>query len=336
MKLKNKKVLITGASFIGFYLINKLVKHGVGSIRVVNLTDKNKKNLLNHYDNNIEFYAQDLRDINLARKSVKKIDLVFHLAADHGGRGYVDLYQGKTASNFLLDGSVFKACLEEKVEKVFYASSGCVYPNYLQKSTNKKVYLKETDVKQPYDADNVYGWAKLMGELTLKAYYKDFGLKSVIGRFFTVYGPYASESHAVMATISKAFIKQDPFEVWGDGQQIRNWTYVEDIVEGIIKLVERMDDAMAVNLGTMERIRAINMVNLVFKHTDYNPKKLKFIKMPTGPINRVADNSYARKILNWRPNYSFEDGLKETIKWYFGNKSEDKIKNNLNSLLLGN
>ena len=183
IKIKNKKVLITGAAFIGSHLIKRLIKENVALIRVVNLSEKHLSNL-NPLKKDIEFYRRDLRSLEEARKSLKNIDIVFHLACDHGGRGYVDLKQGNTASNFLLDGSVFKACLKEGVEKIFYASSGCVYPNYLQKNPEEEIYLKESDVKPPYDADNIYGWAKLMGELTLKAYYKDFGLKSAIGRFF--------------------------------------------------------------------------------------------------------------------------------------------------------
>ena len=333
INFKNKKILITGGSFIGFHLIKKLIDLGASHIRVVNLTNKNKKILIKNFKD-IEFYAYDLRDIEKARKSVKKIDIVFHLAADHGGRGYVALKQSNTATNFILDGLLFKACLENKVEKIFYASSGCVYPNFLQNEKNKKIYLKESNVKPPYDADNLYGWAKLMGELTLKQYYKDYGLKSAIGRFFTVYGPYAKESHAVMATIAKAFIKQDPFEVWGNGEQIRNWTYVEDIVDGIIKLVEKVDDAIPVNLGTEERIKVIDMVNLVFKYTGFYPKKIKFLSMPTGPINRVADISLAKKLLNWQPKYDFKTGLKKTIEWYFENKNKNFIKKNLKKLLI--
>ena len=333
INFKNKKILITGGSFIGFHLIKKLIDLGASHIRIVNLTNKNKKILIKNFKD-IEFYAYDLRDIEKARKSVKKIDIVFHLAADHGGRGYVALKQSNTATNFILDGLLFKACLENKVEKIFYASSGCVYPNFLQNEKNKKIYLKESNVKPPYDADNLYGWAKLMGELTLKQYYKDYGLKSAIGRFFTVYGPYAKESHAVMATIAKAFIKQDPFEVWGNGEQIRNWTYVEDIVDGIIKLVEKVDDAIPVNLGTEERIKVIDMVNLVFKYTGFYPKKIKFLSMPTGPINRVADISLAKKLLNWQPKYDFKTGLKKTIEWYFENKNKNFIKKNLKKLLI--
>ncbi len=331
--LKNRRVVVSGASFIGVNLIPKLIEKKVASLRVVNLTKKHEK-IVKNIAKDIEFLALDLRSLENAKKAIKNMDIIIHLAAAHGGRGYVELKQAETASNFLLDGAVFKASLDLGVEKIFYASSGCVYPNYLQNRKNGIVYLKESDVKPPYDADNVYGWAKLMGEKVLKTYYKKYGLKSAIGRFFTVYGPYAKESHAVMATIAKAFIKQDPFEVWGDGKQIRNWTYVEDIVDGIIKMIEKIDDATAINLGTMEKIRVIDMVNLVFKYTEFKPKRSKFIDMPTGPLKRVADNSLAKKLLDWYPKYTFEKGLKKTIDWYFRNKNQKEIKMNLKRLLI--
>lgn len=333
MNLKNKKILITGCSFIGSHLLERLIKSGVKSLRIVNLTNRHTP-YFKKYLKEIEFFQRDLRDLDKAKKSVKGIDVVFHLAADHGGRGYVELFQGKTASNLLLDSSVFYACLKEGVEKIIYASSGCVYPNYLQKDSKKEIYLKEDMVGPPYEPDNIYGWAKLMGEMTLKAYFKDFDLKSTICRLFTVYGERASESHAVMATIAKAFIKQDCFEIWGNGQQVRNWTYVGDIVEGLLLAAEKIDNATAVNLGTMERIRVIKMVNLIFKYTNFHPKKIQFLKMPTGPLNRVAENFLAKKLLGWTPRYDFKTGLKKTIDWYFYTNKVAEVKKNLSKLLL--
>lgn len=334
MNLKNKRILITGAAFIGSHLIKRLIKEKAASIGVVNLTDKHFS-LLQNYSKDIEIIKADLRNLEIAKKYSKNIDIIFHLAAAHGGRGYVDKYQADTSTNFLLDGSVFFAALQNNVEKIFYASSGCVYPNYKQTDTQKEIYLKEIEVKPPYDADNTYGWAKLVGELTLKNYYKEYGLKSAIARFFTVYGENADESHAVIATIAKAFIKQDPFEIWGDGKQIRNWTYVEDIVEGIILAVKKIDDVTAVNLGIKERISVNEMTNLVFEYTRFKPKKIKHLKnMPSGPLNRVADNSLAKRLLGWKPKYSFKEGLKKTIKWYFETKNKEYVKKNLAKLLM--
>lgn len=330
-KLKGKHILITGASFIGVHLIDKLIQEKVASISVVNKTSRHKDHIRNIHD--VHFHTTDLRDLRNAKKSIQGKDVVIHLAADHGGRGYVDLKQGNTTSNLLLDGSVFKASLDAGVEKVFFASSGCVYPNYKQKDTAKKIYLKESDVAPPYDADNMYGWAKLMGELTLKQYYKDFRLHSAVGRFFTVYGPYASESHAVMGTIAKAYTKQDPFEVWGTGKQIRNWTYVDDIARGIISLLKQVDDATAINLGTEERITVDVMVQMVLTHFNFHPT-IRHVAMPTGPLNRVARGALAYKRLSWKPKFLFKTGLERTIEWYRENKDKKTIGAHLNSLLL--
>lgn len=333
MTLRNKKVVITGASFIGVHLVHRLLNIGVSQVKVINKSSKHKKNLKD-YVQSIEFIEQDLRDYPKTRKLLKGADVVFHLAADHGGRGYVALRQGNTATNFLLDGSVFRACLDNQVAKTFFASSGCVYPNFKQTDPNKKIFLKETDVTPPYDADNMYGWAKLMGEITLKQYYKDFGLKSAIGRFFTVYGPYAKESHAVIATIAKSFIRQDPFEVWGDGTQIRNWTYVDDIVSGIIKLTEKVENAESFNLGTSERITVNQMVKEINNRLFHNPKKVLYQAMPTGPLNRVADISKAYNILHWSPKYTFTDGVTKTIEWYVKTHNKNTVGKNLASLLI--
>ena len=137
--------------------------------------------------------------------------------ADHGGRGYVDLRQAGPASNLALDGLVFWEARRAGVERVVFASSGCVYPNFLQGDPTQLMYLAEDLVKPPYDADNLYGYAKLMGELTLKAYAAEYGMKTASCRYFTVYGPRAKENHAVMAMIARAFVKQEPYELWGPG-----------------------------------------------------------------------------------------------------------------------
>jgi nucleoside-diphosphate-sugar epimerase len=330
---QNKKVLVTGVSFIGSHLVDKLVELG-SDVRIVNLTKKHLPNFKTHVDKKrVEFYTRDLRDLRQAKKSVKDMDIIFHLACDHGGRGYVDLHQGATSSNFLLDGSVFWAGLKEGVEKIVFASSGCVYPNFLQTDPGKTVYLKENMVRPPFDADNMYGWGKLMGELTLKAYYKDFGLHSASCRYFTVYGERGVENHAVIAMIARAFVRQDPFEVWGTGAQIRNWTYVGDIVEGTLLVAEKINDGTAVNLGTMERTKVIDAVKEVLSYTGHKAKIKTSSNMPTGPYNRVADNSLAKKLLSWTPKVKFMDGLHRTIDWYFNTKNKKEIGKTLPKLL---
>jgi nucleoside-diphosphate-sugar epimerase len=260
MEWNGRHVLVTGgASFIGSHLVDALVERGARVRIVDDLSSGKLENIQPHLaQGTVEFIRADLREPGIARMAMRDIELVFHLAADHGGRGYVDLHQAGPASNFFLDGLIFWEARRAGVEKVVFASSGCVYPNFLQSDPDKEIYLTEDLVKPPYDADNMYGWAKLMAELTLKAYYREYGMKAASCRYFTVYGPRGVENHAVIAMIAKAFIGQNPFEVWGDGTQVRNWTYIDDIVRGTILAAEKIDDGTAVNLGTMERVRVID------------------------------------------------------------------------------
>lgn len=327
MNWRGKKVVVTGgASFIGSHLVDALVARGA-QVRVVDdLSSGSRENLDPHLKSGvIEFIQDDLREPGVARTTVQGMDLVFHLAADHGGRGYLDTHQAGPASNLLLDGQVFWEALKADVEKVVFASSGCVYPNYLQSDPSQEIYLTEDMVKAPYDADNMYGWAKLMGELTLQAYCKEFGLKAASCRYFTVYGPRAKESHAVTAIIAKAFVGQDPFEVWGTGEQIRNWTFVDDIVEGTLRAAEVIDDGTSVNLGTTERIRVLDAVKLTMEMTGHQAEIVTLSEMPTGPLNRVAGNSLARELLGWEPKVPFSEGLKLTIEWYYGSKDLEQV-----------
>ncbi len=330
-----RPVLVTGgASFIGSHLIDALVAAGA-QVRVVDdLSSGKLTNIQRYIDSGaVEFAQADLLDPAVPAEAVAGINTVFHLAANHGGRGYVDLHQAACATNLLLDGVVFRACLRAGVAKVVYASSGCVYPNHLQTDPARRLYLSEEQVGPPYDADNMYGWAKLMGELSLRAYHRDYGLKSVSCRYFTVYGPRGHENHAVMAMIARAFIRQDPFEVWGSGHQIRNWTHVSDIVAGTLLAAARIDDARAINLGTRERIRVIDAARQVLRQIGHQTDIRVRHDMPTGPMNRVADPSLAERALGWKPRIRFREGLRRTIDWYLRTHRRDEVSARLPHLL---
>lgn len=336
-----KRVLVTGgASFIGSHLVDALLFRGSGYVRVVdNLSSGKLENLAPARFGNpfgtVDFIQGDLRATSVAQQAVEDIDIVFHLAADHGGRGYVDTHQAGPASNLLLDGMVFQEAVHANVDKIVYASSGCVYPNFLQADITKELYLTEDMVGPPHDADNMYGWAKLMGEKVLTAYAVEHNIRAVSCRYFTVYGPRGKEDHAVIAMIARAFVEQDPYLVWGDGTQIRNWTYIDDIVEGTI-LAAESDGCYgtAINLGTMERTSVLDAVHEVLSYTDHRPVVEFLTDMPTGPLNRVASNELAKELLGWEPQVSFREGVRETIDWYFNYKDKDEIEQTLNERLL--
>jgi len=335
MNWLNRHVLITGgASFIGSHLTDALVERGA-KVRVVDdLTSGRLENIQKHLaSGQVEFIHADLREPGITRAAMQRVEYVFHLAADHGGRGYVDLHQAGPASNLFLDGLIFWEAHRAGVEKVIFASSGCVYPNYLQSNPDEELYLTEDLVQPPYDADNMYGWAKLMGELTLKAYSNELGMKAASCRYFTVYGPRGVENHAVIAMIAKAFIGQNPFEVWGDGTQVRNWTYIDDIVRGTILAAEKIDDGTAVNLGTTERVRVIDAVKMVLEYTGHKAEIKLRRDMPTGPLNRVADNAMAKELLDWEPQVPFREGLKRTVDWYFATKNRRQVRSILDRML---
>ena len=335
MNWPSKRVLVTGgASFIGSHLTDALLARGA-NVRVVdNLSSGRLENIQAHIDAGaVEFREGDLLDQSVIRAAVQGMDIVFHLAADHGGRGYVDLHQAACATNLALDGMVFLACREAGVERVIYASSGCVYPNFMQTDPSQILYLTEDMVGPPSDADNMYGWAKLMAEMTLAAYCGEWGMKAASCRYFTVYGERGKVDHAVIAMIARAFAREDPFEVWGTGEQIRNWTYVGDIVEGTILAGENIDDGTAVNLGTMERTRVIDAAREVLRYTGHDAQIRLMPEMPTGPLNRVADNSLARRLLRWEPKVKFMDGLHRTIDWFFSTKDRELVGAALTSRL---
>ena len=335
MQWSKTRVLVTGgASFIGSHLVDALVERGADVRIVDNLSSGRLENIRTHLDaKRVEFIHADLADPVVAEDAVRGVNVVFHLAADHGGRGYVDLHQVACATNLALDGILFKVCHKAKVDKVVYASSGCVYPNHIQTDPGKILYLTEDMVGPPYDADNLYGWAKLMAEMTLRAYHQETGMRTASCRYFTVYGNRGHENHAVIAMIARAFVKQDPYVVWGTGEQIRNWTHVSDIVSGTIAAAEKIDDGSAVNLGTMERTRVIDAAKEVLRYTKHDARIELHPEMPTGPLNRVADNHLARTLLGWEPKVKFMDGLHRTIDWYFSSKDRELVASGLASKL---
>jgi nucleoside-diphosphate-sugar epimerase len=311
-------VLVTGgASFIGSRLTEHLVDLGARVIVADNLSRGRVENIASLLDcDRVRLVRCDLREFAAAREVTMGVDTVFHLAANHGGREYIATHQADCAGNLALDGTVIRAACDSAVQQFVFASSGCVYPSSLQTDPSREIYLDEALVQRPYDADQMYGWAKLMAERTLRAYHEERGMRSAVCRYFTVYGPRGGKSHAVHAMIARAFAHQDPFDIWGDGTLVRNWTYVDDIVRGTVLAAERIEDGSAVNLGTQERITVLEAARRVCAAFGYAPE-FRFLRdMPTGPLKRSANNARARALLGWAPETSFADGLAKTIDWY--------------------
>jgi nucleoside-diphosphate-sugar epimerase len=135
--------------------------------------------------------------------------------------------------------------------------------------------------------------------------------------------------------IARGYLKLDPFEVWGDGEQIRNWTYVDDIVSGTIAAAENISDGTAVNLGTMERIKVKECAHQVIETLNPSASIKLLTEKPTGPLNRVASNVLAKELLDWTPNTKFSDGLQKTIDWYIDSKSTEQAMIDLAKKIVG-
>ena len=320
-------VLVTGgASFISSHLVDELVLRGAKVTVVDDLSNGKKDNLEKSLDK-IKFIQQNLEYIS--KKEINDIfegnEIVFHFAADHGGRGYIDTHPADVCSNFAIDHHAFEACNDTGVEKIIFSSSACVYPTQLQNKIGSDYRLKEDDsnldnLDGSLSADVEYGWAKLMSEMQMKSFNKQYGLKGCPLRFVTAYGPREDETHAIIALIYKAIEKMDPYEIWGDGNQERDFTYVEDIVTGSILAAEKISDMTPINLGTGKKYKMIEVVKIICEILDWEPSKFNFdTSKPTGALSRSLDNTRAKELLGWEPKFSLKQGLEKTIEWYVNN-----------------
>lgn len=319
-------VLIGGANLIGTHLA-KALNPIAGFVQVLDNFSSGKAA---NVPNGVMFTNVDCRDYHSVKTYLKQGDVVFHLAAQHGGRGYVATHDVELYNNLELDTTIFRACADAGVEKVIFSSSACAYPVDLQTNSDDLVYLKEDmiDYKNLRQADGAYGTEKLVGECILDAYIEKGYFKGCSTRSFTVYGPLMNESHAIAALIAKTMIRQAPFEIWGDGQQIRNFTYVKDNVSGALLAAEHLDKG-AINIGVEERITPIDAAEKIWTEFDWYPKERKFLlDKPVGPRNRVADSTKL-KSLGWRPQYSLGEGISETVEWYVSTHNADELRETL-------
>ena len=274
---RNKKVvLLGGASLIGTHLARELVKMPLSGLRIVDDLSSGKfSNISDLIKDGAEFLRADLRYPDSSDRATKGADVVFHLAAQHGGRGYVAGHKVELYDNLSLDTTIFRACSNNGVEKVIFSSSACAYPVDLQTNPNEVLYLSEDmiDYDDLRQADGAYGTEKLIGEVILDAYIEAGHFQGCSTRSFTVYGPLMGETHAIAAMTAKTMIRQDPFEIWGDAlrSQIRNWTYVEDNVSGALLAAEKMNRG-AVNIGIEDRLTPIDACNAIWEYMEWFPK----------------------------------------------------------------
>ena len=330
-----ERVLVTGgASFIGSHLVEDLVDHGA-DVRVADDLSSGELENLAAVDDEIEFLEGTLKEMSFAEEATEDVDTVFHLAADHGGRGYISNYPANCATNMALDNVVYEAAAENGVDRISFASSACTYPTDIQQ---EKQRLSEDMVsfeeRGGAYADEVYGWAKLMGERSLQAYHEQYDIDASIVRIFTAYGPRENETHAIVALMAKAYAEQDPYRIWGDGEQTRNFTYVKDITRALRLAAENVTDATPVNAGIRDYITINEVAEAVFDRLDWEPAEVDHMTdKPVGVRHRAADTTRAEELLGWEPQYTLQDGIDRTLDWYAENREREYVQNNLETLL---
>jgi GDP-D-mannose 3',5'-epimerase len=312
-----KLALVTGAGgFIGHHLVKHLQRQGF-RVRGVDIK-------LPDFEPSTanEFLQVDLREKANCVAACRGASWVFHLAADMGGIGFISEFHAEVCrNNSLMNIHMLDAAREAKVRRFLFSSTACIYPIWMQKNPDIKP-LKESDAF-PADPEEGYGWEKIYMEKLCEYYRKDYGLDTRIARFHNVYGPLGTFTGgrekapaAVCFKIAQA-AAGDSIDVWGDGQQTRSFMFVDDCVEGVLRIM-KSDVVDAINLGTEELVTIDHLYDMVSSIADKQVVKRHDLTKPQGVRGRNSDNTMIRNLLGWEPKTPLADGLVHTYRWIHG------------------
>ena len=305
---------MTGAGgFIGHHLVTELKRRGHWvrgvDIKVPEYTAIDAD----------EFELLDLRRWDAALQATRGVDTVFALAADMGGMGFISANHAQILhNNALINLHTLDAARVNGVERYLYTSSACIYPDHLQTDADV-VPLKESDAF-PANPQDAYGWEKLVTEKLVEYYGQDYGLDVRIVRFHNIYGPYGTydggREKAPAALCRKVAATTDGgvIDIWGDGEQTRSFCFIDDCVEGILRLMDS-DYTLPLNLGTDRMVTINELAEIIIAISGKNDVTLNHIDGPQGVRGRNSDNTLLRKVLGWEPETSLDDGLATTYEW---------------------
>jgi nucleoside-diphosphate-sugar epimerase len=265
-----------------------------------------------------EFVIGDLRDQAVCRSVLdQSFDEVYQLAADMGGAGYI--FTGEHDADVMHNSATINLNIadlaqKQKVGKIFYSSSACMYPAYNQEDPN----CAEASA-YPAAPDSEYGWEKLFSERLYLSYFRNYGLQVRIARFHNIFGPdgtwQGGKEKAPAALCRKIAEAKDggEIEIWGDGKQTRSFLYIDECVEGVRRLMNS-DFTGPVNIGSDEMVTINQLAEMIMKSAG---KKLsiKHISGPLGVRGRNSDNKLIKEKLNWAPSQPLQDGLKINYEW---------------------
>jgi GDP-D-mannose 3',5'-epimerase len=308
-------VLVTGAGgFIGHHLVKRLKSEGLW-VRGVDIREP-------EYETSAadEFELLDLRRYDNCLLATRGgIAQVYNLAADMGGIGYITASHADISrNNILINAHMLEASRLNGVSRFLFSSSACVYAQSKQRFP-EVTPLREEDA-YPADPEAGYGWEKLFTEELCRYYWQDYRFETRIVRFHNVYGPlgtYEGGKEKAPAAISrKVALAGDSgdIDIWGDGEQTRSFMYVDDCVEGMLRLMSS-DYREPLNLGTDRLITINELVDLIAKIAGKRLTRRHDLNKPQGVRGRNSDNRRLRQILGWEPSVSLEEGLNITYRW---------------------
>ena len=318
-----KKVLITGASgFIGFHLSLALLHEGIDLVALDNLNDYYSVNLKKSRlqilkDNNVTFYQIDITNFDDLKKCLfaERPDIVVHLAAQAGVRYSLDNPYSYIQNNIVGTFNVLEICKNIKIEKLIFASSSSVYGNLKKEKFNEKDI-----VDNPL---NLYSASKKSNELMAYSYSNLYKIPSVGLRFFTVYGPWGRPDMAYFK-FTKNIINDLPIEIYGYGKMYRDFTYIDDIIEGIKKIIETNNNKLfnknsfyeILNLGNDNPVELNYFISIIENSVGKKAKKI-FLDIQPGDVERTSANlDKVRSKINYSPKTKIEEGILKFVKWY--------------------
>jgi GDP-D-mannose 3',5'-epimerase len=318
MKFKGEKAVVCGAGgFIGGHLVQSLLENGVDVIRAVDI-----KPFEDWYQasNEVENLSLDLKDRTSCLQAAEGADIVFQLAADMGGMGFIENNKALCMLSVLTNTHMLMAAREMGVHRFFYSSSACVYNG--EKQTNPDVVaLKESDA-YPAMPEDGYGWEKLFSERMCRHFEEDYGLECRVARYHNVYGPLGTWTGgrekapaAICRKVLEAKISgKREIEIWGDGNQTRSFMYIDDCTKGT-QLIANSDIREPLNLGSDELVSINQLVDIVEEIAGVRLKRNYNLNAPKGVNGRNSDNTLITEYLGWAPSISLREGLAKTYEW---------------------
>jgi nucleoside-diphosphate-sugar epimerase len=325
-----KKIVVCGAGgFIGGHLVADLRRQGHTRIRAIDV--KPFGEWFQKFDD-VENLVLDLQGKEACEKALEGCALVYNLAADMGGMGFIETHKALCMLSVLINTHLLMAAKKHGVERFFYASSACVYA--ADKQVNPDVTaLKEADA-YPAMPEDGYGWEKLFSERMCRHFSEDFDMTTRVARFHNVYGPegtYDGGREKAPAAICRKVIQaklagKHEIEIWGDGHQTRSFQYIDDCVLGTQKIMHSEAVPMPINLGSSEMVTINQLVDLAEGIAGIKLKRNYNLKAPKGVNGRNSDNTLIQKLLGWEPSISLKSGLEKTYRWIYDDmKAKGKV-----------